>query len=230
MIQIATLDSSRPDGFLIPRVRSQIFRSFWSSQDTLSLPLLISSTDVRTPKVTQLTTSLDKSEVVWFIEGTRQQFRFIANVYIVPEPRHHLYSYFEQSLDKAGRESGLASFRQTSEDWEKKRLELFRSMSAQMKACWCRPTPGTKLEGGQETAKTWPEKIDEPDEHNANKREYEVAKKLWDTALGNFAMMLIDPIEVDFVDVGVAPNFRSLFEKRVLDEGGVEWVEEELVP
>jgi len=228
VIQVATLDSSCPDGIPIPRVRSQIFRSFWSAPDTPALPLLVSSTDVRTPKVTQLTTSLGKSEVVWFIEGTRQQFRFTANVYIVPEPQHRLCDYFQQVLDKAGKESGLASLKK-SEDWEKKRLELFRSMSAQMKAIWSRPTSGTRLEGGQKTSKTWPEKIDEPDENDADKNGYEAAKRLWDKALGNFAMVLIDPIEVDFIDLGVTPNIRTLFKKRIL-EGGVEWGEEELVP
>ena len=225
VIQIATLDSSgSPDGIPIPRVRSQIFRSFLSFPDTPSLPLLISSTDVRTPKVTQLITSSNKSEVVWWIEGTHQQFRFIANVYIVPEPRHHLYDYF---LREVGREVNVASFKEVN--WEKKRVELFRGMSEHMRASWCRPTPGTKLEEGQKAAKMWPEKLIEPDESIDNK-EYETTKRLWDTALANFAIMVINPIEVDFIDLGVIPNFRSVFTKRLFDGGGVEWVEEEVVP
>lgn len=225
MIQVATLDS-RHEGILIPRVRSQIFRHFLCSANTPSLPVLISSTDIRTPKVTQLTSTSSKSEIVWWIEGTRQQFRIFADVYVVPEPQNNLYSHFQKALAEARIGCGLFTLK--NEDWEKRRVELFRSMSPALKASCCRPTRGAKLEG---EAKKWPETIIEPDEQHMDKEEYETAKKLWEMALGNFTLMIVDPIEVDFFDSGVTPNFRSLFKLRVHSAvDSVEWVEEEIVP
>lgn len=225
MIQVATLDS-RHEGVLIPRVRSQIFRYFLCSPSTPSLPVLISSTDIRTPKVIQLTSISSKSEIVWWIDGTKQQFRILADVYVVPEPQNNLYSHFQKALAEARIGCGLFTLK--NEDWEKRRVELFRSMSPAMKASWCRPTPAARLEGGE-----WPETIVEPDEQHMDKEEYETAKNLWEMALGNFALMIVDPIEVDFVDLGVTPNFRSLFKQRVhgvVGNNNVEWDEEENVP
>ena len=106
-------------------------------------------------------------------------------------------------------------------DWEKKRVEVFKDMSGHMKASWCRPTPGTKLEGGQEEAKKWPEKVEEPGPDSSDED-----RKNWEVALENFALMIIEPTYVDFVDLGVVPNRRFGFRR---DEKG-HWEEIELVP
>ncbi|KAF8955213.1 pyridoxamine 5'-phosphate oxidase-domain-containing protein [Flammula alnicola] len=224
VIQIATIDSTRPEGS-IPRVRSHVFREFLDSPTNPALSLLLSSTDIRTPKVRQLT-SEPKAEVVWWIEGTNQQFRFIADIYVVPTPTHPLHSHFTQSLTKAAPGSALALFK--NEDWESKRVAVFNSMSARLKAGWCRPVPGTRIEGGQEEAKKWPERLEEPDPH-LPKEEYEEAKRNWDKALSNFALVIIDPIEIDFVDLQETPDRRTLFTKKQGATDGV-WEEEELVP
>ncbi|CAA7264852.1 unnamed protein product [Cyclocybe aegerita] len=102
-------------------------------------------------------------------------------------------------------------------------------MSAQMRAIWCRPARGTPLKGGQEEAKKWPERVDEPDP-DASREKYEEAKRIWEMALGNFALMVIDPIEVDLVDLSSPPDKRSLFTKRIDSNEGVQWEETELVP
>ena len=47
-------------------------------------------------------------------------------------------------------------------DWEAKRVEVFKTMSAHMKASWCRPTPGSKLSEDDDEAKKWPERVEEP--------------------------------------------------------------------
>ncbi|CAA7264857.1 unnamed protein product [Cyclocybe aegerita] len=223
-MQVATLDFSSSLG-TIPRARSQIFRDWLESPQNPSLPLLLSSTDIRTPKVSQLTAS-SKAEVVWWIEGTVQQFRIIADIYLVPQPTHALHAHFLDVLSKSEHGTGLALFKE--EDWEARRVALFKTMSAHMKASWCRPTPGSPLKGGQEEAKKWPECVDKPDP-DAGKEKYEEAKRNWEMALGNFALMIIDPIEVDFVDLSSPPDKRTLFTK-ISGGEGVQWEETELVP
>jgi hypothetical protein len=93
-------------------------------------------------------------------------------------------------------------------------------MSGYMKASWCRPSPGTKLEGGYEEAKKWPQDLPKLGE-----AETEEDKQNLETALGNFALVLIDPFEVDFVELGVIPNQRTVFARH-----GEDWVEEIVVP
>ena len=94
-----------------------------------------------------------------------------------------------------------------------------------MKASWVRPVPGTSLRdaGGPEAAKKWPVRIDEPRPEDP---QGSPARKLWNEALRNFALLIIEPIEVDFVDLAEQPNRRFRFER--IEAG--QWAEEELVP
>lgn len=183
--------------------------------------------------MTQITSN-PEVELAWWIEGTQQQFRISGWTSIIPSPsQKQLYSHFGdivKSVNEGGSKQGhgkagllgLEAVTLTpSFDWEKKRVEVFKSMSGHMKASWCRPTPGTKLEGGQDEAKKWPEKIEEPQSDSP-----EEDRRNWDTALENFALMVIEPTYVDFVDLGVVPNRRFGFTR---DAQG-QWEEIELVP
>lgn len=90
-----------------------------------------------------------------------------------------------------------------------------------MKASWCRPgIPGTQLEGGYEEAKKWPQSLPKLGE-----AETEQDKRNLEIALSNFALVVIDPFAVDYVDLGIVPNQRTKFTKE-----GEEWVEEIVVP
>jgi len=114
-------------------------------------------------------------------------------------------------------------------DWEGKRRELFGSMSAHMKALWCRPVPGSRLQGQEEEEeRKWPDRLEEPkDEDREKDREkYEEDKRNWEVAMDNFALLVIDPSEVDYVELGVIPNRRTRFERK---EGG-KWGEDAVVP
>jgi len=88
-----------------------------------------------------------------------------------------------------------------------------------MKASWCRPVPGSRLEGGQEEARKWPVRLEEP------KPGDEEGKRLWEMSLANFALVVIEPHDVDYVELGIVPNRRTRFWRK---DGG--WDEEELVP
>ncbi|KAI6154124.1 pyridoxamine 5'-phosphate oxidase-domain-containing protein [Pisolithus tinctorius] len=70
VFQLATYDHPSRT----PRVRSHILRSFVTPTKHPSLPLLVSTTDIRTPKVTQVTDA-NNVEAVFWTEPTLEQFR-----------------------------------------------------------------------------------------------------------------------------------------------------------
>jgi pyridoxamine 5'-phosphate oxidase len=157
-------------------------------------------------------------EVCFWIEPTQEQFRFSSRVTIVPAPSSSLYTPATATL------ADLANgkFGEGEVDWEKKRLEMFDAMSGHMKASWVRPPPGSKMpgSGGYDEAKKWTEKLPKRGEEGSEKE-----KKELEEALGNFALMVIEPYEVDYVELGVVPNQRTRFVRN-----GDEWEEEILVP
>ena len=221
VFQLATIDK-----IPIPRVRSLVFRKFLVKQNKPSLPLLLTSTDIRTPKVAQLVTN-PTAELAWWIEAKQQQYRITADVYLVPNLEHSLRSNFEHALSGSQDGTGLALFK--DEDWESQRLQMFKNMSSHMKASWCRPVPGSPLKGGEDEAKNWPEVVEDPSEDKDLPHEkYDELLRNWKMAVSNFALVVIDPIEVDFVDMGVVPNRRTRFFKSSENNGL--WSEEELVP
>ncbi|KAJ7201397.1 hypothetical protein GGX14DRAFT_371377 [Mycena pura] len=207
VIQLASIDVNTS----IPHVRSLIFRSFVSPTDDPSHPLLLATTDVRSPKTAQLIAN-PHVQVVWWIEGVQEQYRIAGRAHIVPAPKHSLYRQFMHNISQFS-EGNLF-------DWDAKRIEVFKSMSAFMKASWCRPVPGSRLEGGQEEAKKWPVTLEDPKEGD------EEGKRLWEMSLRNFALVVIEPQDIDYVELEPIPNRRTRFWRTA---GGI-WNEEELVP
>ncbi|KAJ7757587.1 pyridoxamine 5'-phosphate oxidase-domain-containing protein [Mycena metata] len=207
VIQLASIDPSTP----VPHARSLIFRGFVSPTDNPSHPLLLATTDVRTPKTAQMIAN-PHVQVVWWINGTQEQYRIAGKAHIVPAPAHGLHKHFVHPV------SALSEGQKY--DWEAKRLEVFKNMSPVMKASWCRPVPGSRLEGGQDEAKKWPVQIEEP------KPGDEEGKRLWEISLSNFALVVVEPQDVDYVELAPVPNQRTRFWRA---KGGV-WDEEALVP
>ncbi|EIN14289.1 hypothetical protein PUNSTDRAFT_96034 [Punctularia strigosozonata HHB-11173 SS5] len=215
--QLATVDSSNR-----PHVRSVIHRSFLTPKGSQSTPLLVTSTDIRTPKVQQMFEDASV-ELCWWIDPTGEQFRIAGRIYVIPDPSN---PYHPRSMEKI--ESAGAAFRELKAegvDWESKRRELFNTMSPHMKASWVRPTPGSKIDDYEESKK-WPSKVE--GSAGDNPEDPDQAKNL-ETALGHFALVLVDPIEVDYVEMAVLPNRRT----RWIREGGVEgtvWADHLEVP
>lgn len=166
------------------------------------LPIVLTTTDIRTPKVQQILAN-DTVQICWWIAPSGEQFRLTGKATLVPEP---------------GRtpKSGGSGF-----DWEAKRVQIFDSLSDHMRAGWCRPTPGTPMPGGYEDAKKWPLAV--PTTTGATTEE---EKKLVKQALGNFALVLIEPTYVDWIQISVVPNRRTLFRRG----GDGSWTETIVVP
>ncbi|KAG6911285.1 hypothetical protein DXG01_002124 [Tephrocybe rancida] len=216
VVQLASIDPTTP----VPHVRSHIFREFISPTSKPFLPLFMTTTDIRTPKTAQIISN-PHVQVAWWIEGTQEQFRISGLASAIPALTNDLYKHFLHNVEHAAPNSAVAALKEENFDWEAKRRESFKSMSGHMKATWCRPTPGSPLVGGEEEAKKWPVKLEEPGE-DAD----EEAKKNWETALGNFALLIVDPTDVDYCELGVLPNRRTRFWKT--NDGS--WDSEAVVP
>jgi len=188
-------------------VRSIAFRNFLAHPNNPAIPLIVATTDVRTPKVHQLKAN-PNVELAWWIEGTQEQFRISGKAYVFSAP--------EKSVSTLPQ-----PFTESKINWEEERQEGFKKLSGFMKASWCRPTPGTPLNehGGKEAAKKWPQKL--PEQGEGTEEEEKQLKE----ALSNFALLVVDPSEVDFVELAKAPHKRTRF---WLEEGS--WSEEDLVP
>ena len=169
--------------------------------------MLLTTTDIRTPKVGQILAN-DTVQVNWWIESSSDQFCLTGKVSLVPNASFGGSLAFER-LSARGF------------DWDAKRVRVFDSLGSHMRACWCRPPPGSPLKGGYEEAKKWPESV--PATTGVTNEE---ERKLVDEALGNFALILIEPNYVDWVQLGIVPNRRTFFTR----EDDESWTETIVVP
>ncbi|KAF8640807.1 hypothetical protein AX17_000456 [Amanita inopinata Kibby_2008] len=221
VFQLATIDQNAS----VPQVRSHIFRSFLVPPTAPLLPLIVTTTDIRTLKISQIMSNPRVHAVHW-IEGTQKQFRIAGRAFVVPAPANSLYDHFMHDIlksadaDKPESKGGVAVLARSKFDWEKQRLETFKSLGGHMQATWCRPLPGSPL-SSKEEANKWPEKIQEPKSEDG-----EELKRNWETALGNFSLLIIDPDECDLLELGVIPNRRTRFTRT--DDAN--WSEQALVP
>lgn len=177
------------------------------------LPLLVTSTDARTPKVAQLHAS-QRVELAWWMEGSQDQFRISAFTRIFPSPALAGSAPTPVPPDAAA----LHALDSQGFDWDAKRREAFAHMSPKMRASWCAPhAPGTPLAGPDEQ-KGWPRSVPLEDEAKT-----EEDRKNLEDALRNFALMLIEPVEVDWV--ALEANRRTVFKRE-----GEKWTEQLVAP
>ena len=207
--QVATVDANGH-----PRVRSQVHRGFIEPEGHPELPILVTSTDARSPKVTEARGN-QKVELAWWMEGTQDQFRLSGFVHLCPSPAQGdptpipLHAAALKLLQKSGF------------DFEAKRKETFDKMSTVMRASWCVPhPPGTIVPDYDEQSKTWPREV--PLEQDAKtddeRKDVEIASR-------NFALMLIEPDRVDWVSLASQPMKRVYFAR-----DGEKWMEDQAVP
>ncbi|CAE6370073.1 unnamed protein product [Rhizoctonia solani] len=217
-IALATVDT---DGkYPIPRVRHMIHRSILTSHP--AQPLLITTTDIRSPKAHQLrshpSTSGPTAEIAWWIEQAVVQFRLLVRVHVLPAPAHALHSEFpfRELSRNIGGDSGPDA-PETAEDWEALRVRTYNNLSPPTRASFARPVPGSPLE---ENPEKWPQKLPEK-----GKEETEEEKKHVKEALKNISLLIFEPLQVDFIEFGVVPNRRTQW-----SFDGKKWDETALVP
>ena len=210
VFQLATIDETGT-----PRVRSLINRAFLVPPSSPALALLVASTDIRTPKVQQIAYA-HTVELAWWVNATSDQFRITGPARIFAAPEHSISSPPRNAPDSAG----IKALEASGFDWEAKRRELFDAVSEQMRATWCRPPPGSILKGGYEEMNDWPVKVPKPSDAKTKKE-----KELAELALSNYAIVVIEPLNVDWVQMAIKPNRRTFFARE-----GSEWKEEVVVP
>ena len=207
--QIATVDANGH-----PRVRSQVHRGFMEPGGHPQLPILVTSTDARTPKVIEARAN-QRVELAWWMEGTQDQFRISGFVHIFPSPAQGGPTPIPSHA------AALKLLQKSGFDFEAKRRETFDSMSTVMRASWCVPyAPGTIIPDYDEQSKTWPSEV--PLKQNAKNDE---DRKNIEDASRNFALMLIEPDRVDWVSLASQPMKRVFFTR-----DGEKWMEDQAVP
>jgi pyridoxamine 5'-phosphate oxidase len=217
--QIATVDEAGK-----PHVRSHIHRAFLVPPSSPALPLLVTSTDIRTPKIQQISHA-DSVELAWWIDATLDQFRITGRARVFAAPGHYstvtLSAAAPPPPATAGDFTGIKALEASGFDWEAKRRELFDAVSAKMRATWCRPVaPGSPLPGGYEEMDDWPVEVPKPSEAQTEKE-----KELAELALGNYALVVIEPLKVDWLQMAIKPNRRTFFTRE-----GVDWKEVIVAP
>jgi pyridoxamine 5'-phosphate oxidase len=211
------LEAERTISHITPRVRSIINCAFLVPPSSTALPLLVTSTDIRTPKVQHIA-HVHTVELAWWINATQDQFRISGPARIFAAPEH---SISLPPRDAATPDCvGIKALEASGIDWEAKRRELFDAVSEQMRASWCRPPPGSLLKGGYEEMDDWPTKVPKPSDAKTEKE-----KKLAELALSNFAIIVIEPLYVDWVQMAIKPNRRTFFTR-----DGTDWKEKIVVP
>ncbi|KAI0307652.1 pyridoxamine 5'-phosphate oxidase-domain-containing protein [Multifurca ochricompacta] len=208
LFQLATVDDAGD-----PHVRSLIHRAFLVSPSSPSLPLLVTSTDIRTPKIRHIVHA-NIVELTWWINATLDQFRISGMAYVFAAPEHSI-STSRATLGCPG----IKALEVAGIDWEAKRRELFDAVSEQMRATWCRPAPGSPLKNGYGEMNDWPARVPKLSEAKTEKE-----KQLAELALSNYAIIVIEPLRVDWLQMAIKPN------RRTFTREGSEWKEEEVVP
>src|SRR5258708_5583514 len=130
VIQLATINKT------VPQVRSCIVRELISPPGNEHLPIILTTTDIRTPKVEQILAN-DTVQINWWIPPSMDQFRLTGRVTLVPEPGNGVFH--------SGGNPGFERLSEGGLDLEAKRVEVFDSLSGGMRASWCRPTSGSPM-------------------------------------------------------------------------------------
>lgn len=222
----ATIDSQSK----VPKVRYVVHRGFVNERrkdgdgshnlvkddedQELITDKLVVTTDARTPKSIQLAND-PSVEIAWWLAATQHQFRILGQAYILPSPKFSetSSSQFPFPADRLAPYPGF--------NWEDERVRQFRKLSPELRASFVRPVPGTKLSEWDGKMEDLPQTLVEGyDEANTDEE-----KKQLDQALHNFALIVIDPQEIDLVDLGSQPNVRTKWFRK-----NEQWQEEGVVP
>jgi pyridoxamine 5'-phosphate oxidase len=108
------------------RVRSCIIRELISPAGSYHLPIVLTTTDIRTPKVGQILAN-DTVQINWWIAPSMHQFRLTCNVTLVSEPVNGVFG--------SGGNLGFERFSVECFDWEAMQVQVFDGLSGRVRAC-----------------------------------------------------------------------------------------------
>ncbi|KAM0788112.1 hypothetical protein ACM66B_001279 [Microbotryomycetes sp. NB124-2] len=181
------------------------------SRNTIETPFttnMVVTTDIRSPKVQQILTSPYVS-LSWWMSPTMMQFRIRAKAYILSPPGFSSpdsTSFPAQSLQPS---PGF--------DWEQERLRHWRKLTPELRASFLRPAPGSAVTGDPNQ---WLAEMPHDLEVSSDRH-----KELNKIALSRFALIVLEPHEVDVCELVEHPHKRTVYK---LSEG--EWTSSDAVP
>ncbi|KAA1477259.1 hypothetical protein DENSPDRAFT_844457 [Dentipellis sp. KUC8613] len=217
LYQLATTDAAHK-----PHVRTLVHRAFLTPQDHPSLPLLLTTTDRRSAKAGHLLHN-PSVELNWWIGGSADQFRIGGTAHLIPlSPSPSGTAGPGSGVETAARCPGIAALDAAGFDWRGKADELFAMLSAGIRASFAGDVaPGTRLAGGYAQMDAWPLQLPASVAEAKDEGEESAVR----AAREHCALLVIEPTEVDWVQLGVEPNRRTRFWR----EGEV-WKEEAVAP
>lgn len=173
---------------------------------------LLTCSDVRAPKVQHMLGSPAKGgaivELAWWFLPVGEQFRIRGRAFIVDPSKSTSSPGFppERCAPPTPQEVNKGK----PFDWEQERLRIYEKLSPVLKASFGRPAPSQPTD---EDPETWPKELEEGD------------KELKELALSRFALIVIEPLQVDWAYLQDLPHRRSRF----TNKDGT-WHEEQIVP
>lgn len=207
VFQLATVDAACK-----PHVRTHVHRGFITPPTAPAHPLILTTTDIRSAKVAHITHDPAVS-LAWWIGGSADQFCITGAARLVSPNGNEVLGVRDAAKADC---PGLAALdADASFDWAAKRTELYDAVGSALRASFIGPQPGAPLEDGDAEVMRHPERLP-----NLAEAETEAEKRDVQAALKNFAIVIIEPVEVDWLQLGVMPNRRTKFQR----EGGV-WKE-----
>ena len=177
---------------------------------SVSRPLFLTTTDIRSSKAHQLHVNANTEATFWFPKSNTQ-FRIAGLTYLLPQPSHPWHANFPWDVLSGGEDKGI--------DWDLERLKVFDNISGYLRATFARPLPGSSMESYDE-ANNWPVTIPK-----CLEGECEEQLRNIEIALSNFALVVMEPTEVDLLELGPIPNRRTTWTKK-----SKEWEESIVVP
>ncbi|EPQ27549.1 uncharacterized protein PFL1_05087 [Pseudozyma flocculosa PF-1] len=208
-----------------------------------SSPCLMTTTDVRTPKVQQLISQSGiraqgtdgshggEGEIAWWIESAQLQFRISGTLHVLPTEGHPLRSSFPYDRLTPPRAPGSTSTEPF--DWDGERSRIFNKLNPGLLASFCRPTPGSAhpnldaldtARPKDDTSSPWPLELPQP-----GKEETEQQRQQLRESEKNFALLVIEPRSVDVVNL--ADDTRTIYELKPGQNAATgEWTKRRVVP
>ncbi|QRV94775.1 pyridoxamine 5'-phosphate oxidase family protein [Ceratobasidium sp. AG-Ba] len=205
----------------VPRVRHHLHRGVLTSNP--ARPLIITTTDIRSSKIHQIrshpNTKGPTAEVAWWLPASGFQFRITVRSHILPSPSHEIHSQFPTDILSGSDEVNVGPDAPgDSAEWERFRLKTFNSIPGFIRASFARPTPGSPL-SNPDDARKWPQELPPSGEERTDEE-----RKLVREALKNFAVLALEPVELDVVEFG-KPDRRTRW-----NITGKEWKDQSVVP
>lgn len=178
----------------VPRVRYVVHRNFLGNTDCL-----LTTTDMRSEKGKQMGVAQRVPvELAWYISAERTQFRIRGQAFLVAAP---------DATAKDVVAPPTEGFWPESQNWSAERVHMWQSLSPAMQRSFLGPPPGLPMSSADSESNL--ENTTEPRGDNVSP---------------NFALLVIEPSEVDQLDLS---SFRRTIYTR---KSTSVWTQGEVVP